>query len=100
MVDMYGRWTEEKDYSVYPKEKWCDMDYVAAWIRSTEYKPETSMEHLIDMILWGYVSQLADDNTEFYTDITESENENMVSIIDLSCFVNDSGGLKEFDYWC
>lgn len=98
MVDMYGRWTEEKNYNIYPKEKWCDMDYIAVWIRSEEYKPKTSLEHLIDMILWGYTSQLADDNTEFYTDITKSENGNMISIIDLSCFVEDNGGLKEFDY--
>lgn len=100
MVDMYRRWMEEKDYNAYPKEKWCDMDYVAAWIRSIGYKPETSMEHLIDMILWRYVSQLADDNTKFYTDITESENGNMVSIIDLSCFVEENGGLEDFDYRC
>ena len=33
MVDTYGRWTEEKDYNTYPKEKWCDYDYMAAWIR-------------------------------------------------------------------
>ena len=33
MVDWFGRWTEEKDYSQYPKEKWCDYDYMAAWIR-------------------------------------------------------------------
>ena len=28
MVNTYGRWTEEKDYSTYPKEKWCDYDYM------------------------------------------------------------------------
>ena len=33
MVDAYGRWIEEKDYSTYLKEKWCDYDYMAAWIR-------------------------------------------------------------------
>lgn len=33
MVDWFGRWTEEKDYSQYPKEKWCDYDYMAVWIR-------------------------------------------------------------------
>ena len=47
MVDTYGRWTEEKDYSTYPKEKWCDYDYMAAWIREEGYTPETSMENLI-----------------------------------------------------
>lgn len=33
MVDQWtGKWTEEKDYSVYPKEKWCDYDYMATRI--------------------------------------------------------------------
>ena len=100
MVDMYGKWIEEKDYSTYPKEKWCDMDYVAVWIRSVGYKPKTSMEHLIDMIIWGYDSYLEDDNKKFYTDITESENGNMISIKDISCFVEEQGGLEEFDYEC
>ena len=43
MVDNLGRWTEEKDYNTYPKEKCCDMDYMAAWIRTKGYKPKTSM---------------------------------------------------------
>lgn len=30
MIDNYGRWTPEEDYSTYPREKWCDMDRVAA----------------------------------------------------------------------
>ena len=33
MVDTYGRWTEEKDYSTYPEEKMCDYDKMAVWIR-------------------------------------------------------------------
>lgn len=33
MVDAYGIWHEEKDYSNYPKEKWCDMDYMAVYIK-------------------------------------------------------------------
>lgn len=32
MVDTYGRWHEEEDYSTYPEEKWCDYDTMAAWI--------------------------------------------------------------------
>lgn len=38
MVDQWtGEWTEEKDYSKYPKEKWCDCDYIAAWNREQNY---------------------------------------------------------------
>ena len=45
MVDQWtGKWTEEKDYSTYPKEKWCDYDCMAAWIREQKYEPKTSME--------------------------------------------------------
>ena len=100
MVDWYGRWHEESDYSVYPKEKWCDMDYMADWIRSIGYEPKTSMENLIDMILAHYDLELEDYDRKFYTDITESENDLMVSIEDVSCYVYDNGGLSEFDYYC
>lgn len=55
MVDTYGRWTEEKDYSTYPKEKWCDYDYMAAWIRKQGYEPKTDMENLITMIFSYYL---------------------------------------------
>lgn len=102
MVDMYGKWTEEKDYSVYPKEKWCDMDYVAAWIRSVGYEPKTSMENLINMILAHY------DNDEFYEDrmyyAVEDNREYpdnlMVFMPDIEAYVEDNGGLEEFDYEC
>ena len=47
MVNQWtGEWTEEKDYSTYPKEKWCDYDYMAAWTREKQYAPNTSMENL------------------------------------------------------
>lgn len=57
MVDTYGRWTEEKDYSTYPKEKLCDYDYMAIWIREQGYKPKTDMENLISNIFCFYVLQ-------------------------------------------
>ena len=100
MVDTYGRWIEEKDYSIYPKEKWCDMDYMANWIRSIGYEPKTSMENLITMVLLHYDGCLDDEDKDFYTDITVSENEHNVSIADVSCFVEENGGLEEFDYEC
>lgn len=41
MVNQWrGEWTEEKDYSKYPKEKWCDYDYMVAWIRGQKYEPK------------------------------------------------------------
>lgn len=101
MVDYYGRWTAEADYSTYPKAKWCDMDYVAAWIKSVGYKPKTSMENLVEMIFAHYDIELEDTNRDYFTDIEESENGLMVSIIDISEYVEASGGgLREFDYEC
>lgn len=100
MVDEYGRWIEESDYNTYPKAKWCDMDYVAAWIRSTGYQPKTSMKNLIEMIFTPYDIELEDTDRNFFTDIEESENGLMISIVDISEYVESSGGLREFDYEC
>ena len=98
MVDCYGRWTVEKNYDVYPKEKWCDYDYIAAWIKGAGYMPKTTIENLVKMIIAYYYGYLEDNNVEFYTDIKGSKNGYMVSVIDVSCFVEENGGLKEFDY--
>lgn len=95
-----NKWIMEDDYTVYPKEKWCDMDYMAMWIRGLGYKPTTSMENLIDMVFAHYYGYLEDNKLNFYTDIKWSENGLMVSINDVSCFVEDNGGLREFDYYC
>ena len=100
MVDYYGNWTAEESYKTYPKEKWCDCDYVAAWIEKLEYKPNTTIENLTEMILTYYKGYLFDNDVEFYTDIKESENGLMVSIEDISCFIEENGGLREFDYYC
>lgn len=85
MVDDYGRWTEEKDYSIYPKEKWCDYDYMAVWIRSVGYEPKTSIENVITMIFSHYDSFLYDYDEAF-------------SIAGCIQFVEESGGIDEFDY--
>ena len=51
MVNQWtGEWTEEKDYSTYPKEKWCDYDYMVVQSREQKYEPKTSMENLITII--------------------------------------------------
>lgn len=67
MVDTYGRWTEEKDYSVYPKEKWCDYDYMTIWIREQGYTPETSMENLITMIFSYYEEEIGNHVSDYDT---------------------------------
>jgi hypothetical protein len=85
MVDFFGRWHEEKDYSTYPQEKWCAYDHMAAWIRGKGYEPQTSMENLIDMIFLHYDGECEEQEKEF-------------SIEDCMEFVKASGGIKIFDY--
>lgn len=95
MVDTYGRWTEEKDYSTYPKEKWCDYDYMATWIREQGYKPKTDMENLITMILLHYECEIEDGESDYDT---ENGNFDGTYAEAAQAFVMDSGGLVEFDY--
>lgn len=89
MVDMFGRWTEEKDYSTYPKEKWCMYDYMADAIRKSGYEVKTTMENLITMIFLH-----AESDVENGTEI------DMEDSYDIMEWVNESGGLQEFDYEC
>ena len=101
MVDYYGKWKAEKNCDLFPKNKWCDLDYVASWIYDLGYTPKTTIENLVEMILLHYDGCLYDNDIYFYgTDIEESENGVMISIEDVSCFVEENGGLKEFDYYC
>ena len=95
MVDTYGRWIEEQDYSTYPKEKWCDYDHMVAWIREQEYEPKTSMENLISMIFAYYEGEIGSHASEF--DIVSG---NFVGTYTEACqaFVEASGGISEFDY--
>ena len=69
MIDVYGKWTAEKDYGYYPEKKWCNLDYVAAWIKSLGYEPKTTIENLAEMIVVSYDSYLTDNEVEFYSDI-------------------------------
>ena len=94
MVDTYGRWTEEKDYSTYPKEKWCDYDYMAAWIREQGYEPKTNMENLITMILLHYECEIEDGKSDYDT---ENGNFDGTYIEAVQTYVQDNG-LVEFDY--
>lgn len=95
MVDTYGRWMEEKDYSTYLKEKWCDYDHMAAWIRGRGYEPKISMEHLISMIFTHYEGEIGSHVSEFDT---ESGNFDGTYTEACQAYVEASGGIKEFDY--
>lgn len=88
MVDWYGRWYEEEDYANYPKEKWCDYDHMAVWIRETGYQIKTTMENLITIIFLHFDSEI-EDNNDYGMEF---------SIEGCKQYVENSGGLKEFDY--
>lgn len=99
MVDTYGRWTEEKDYSTYPKEQWCDYDYVAAWIRSAGYEIKTTMENLVTMIFLHYDGALEETETGYYEVPYECcTGDYSPNMEDIKTYVEANGGLKEFDY--
>lgn len=90
MVNTWGQWTEEKDYSAYPKEKWCDLDYVANYIREQNYQPKIDMEELSERII---------NDFEEDEDYEPHYGENfMIYMPNLMAFVKDSGGVEEFDY--
>lgn len=95
MVDTWGRWAEEKDYSTYPKEKLCDYDCMAIWIREQGYEPETSMENLISNIFYFYEIEIGDHVSEYDT---ENGNFDGTYTEAVQAFVMASGGLVEFDY--
>lgn len=98
MVDTWGNWTEEKDYNVYPKEKWCDYDYMAVFIREQGYEPKTTMENLISMIFLHFDNP---DNFGEYDEETGFGGYGEEFTIEMCKeYVMASGGFYEFDYYC
>ena len=90
MVNTWGQWTEEKDYSTYPKDKWCDLDYVANYIREQNYQPKIDIEELSEYIIYNFCED--EQYAPHYGD------DLMIYMPNLIAFVEDSGGVKEFDY--
>ena len=85
MVDTYGRWTYEP-YT--PSNKKCWLDRIADWITSTGYKVETTIENIAIMITSHWKLEMEDREEQ------EDTIENCIE------YVNNSGGIGEFDYWC
>ena len=92
-----GEWMEENDYSSYPKEKWCLMDYMADLIRNKlHYVPrEITMEQLILRILTAYQDENA--KAKAYSDLLISvwRAETNEAI---QTFITETNELEEFDY--
>ena len=94
MVDTWGNWMEEKDYSTYPKEKWCDYDYMAAWIREQGYEPKTDMENLITMILLYYECEIEDGESDYDTENGKFDGTYIEAV---QTYVQDNG-ISNFDF--
>ena len=95
MADQWtGEWTEEKDYSTYSKEKWCDYDYMSVWIREQKYEPKTSMENLITNIFLHYDCETEEESSSYNT---ENGNFEGTYVEAVQTYVTDTG-LSEFDY--
>lgn len=93
MIDNCGKWIEEKDYSKYPIEKWCDYDYMAEYLHRIKYKTVTTMGHVIDMIL-DYIDEL--DNYDDFYNLGKNE-----FMINPEMVIEEIGGIeaiKEYDY--
>ena len=97
MINNLGQWEESKDYSTYPKEKWCDYDYMAVWIRKQGYEPKIPIDDLIANIFTFYEEEIG-----YHVSVYDTENGNFDGTYTeaAQAFVEASGGLKEFDYEC
>ena len=97
MIDTCGIWIEEKDYSTYPEEKWCDYDYMAAWIKKQGYEPKTSMENLITIIFLHYAAEIEDSASDYDT---RNGNFDGTYIEAIQAYVSENHRLEDFDYKC
>lgn len=96
--EITGVWTAEEDYSKYPKQKWCDLDYVANWIRQKKYVPETSIENVSYTILAHYELEEFPNGYFEIKDNRKYPSNLMINILDIEAYVEASGGIEEFDY--
>lgn len=90
-----GEWTEESDYSSYPKEKWCLMDYMADLIRNKlHYVPrEITMEQLILRILAAYQDKDEKAYSDLLISVWRAETNEAIQT-----FITETNALEEFDY--
>lgn len=95
------KWREKKDYSNIPKNKWCDLDYMAVWIREQGYTPETSMENLGRNIINCYKAdkKVVEDGYFVIEDMREHPRRLMVFVPDIAEYVKANNGISAFDVW-
>ncbi len=87
MVDTYGRWIYERNT---PEIKKCDLDRVADIILDKGYKPLTGIENLTIMLVLYFENMLNESEMEW------PDGDHLEEL--LTEFIEESGGLIEFDY--
>ena len=75
-----------------PKSKWGDLDRIAHWVEEQGYKPKTSIENLVIMLASHFLGDCVDRGKDWPC--------SDVLIDDIALFVEQSGTLREFDYYC
>ena len=98
MIDQYGMWKWNPNT---PEEKWCDYDYVAEYIVISHYQPSTSIENIVHNIICYYDGYRIENNVDYYCiekDPRPYPQCLMINMADVSWFVRDNGGIKEFDF--
>jgi hypothetical protein len=90
MVNNMGQWFPEPDYAVYPKENWCDMDYVMDLMRRVGYEPKHDVEQLVQYVIDNFT------NNPYFTPKYNRDN-HMINTGMLNKYVEMCGGFKEFD---
>lgn len=78
-----------------------DFDYVAKMILEDRYKVKTDIENLCTKMILMYEGYLEDNNlTHYAIEDNRTYPQNLIiNIDDLRVFINESGGLNEFDYY-
>lgn len=95
MVDYYGNWTYEPDT---PEEKKCDCDIIADWIVESGYKPETTIENVVCVIILYF--DCADNFGEYDPNTGCGGYGDGFTLDGCKEYVRDSGGFSAFDYEC
>ena len=103
-VNNYGQWIPEEDYSIYPEEKWCDMDYVAAWIKEEGYDVKGNFERFIRYLILNYEEaayRINDNGTQSTYYMIEDPryfpDSLMIYMPDFIAYVYDNGGLEKME---
>ena len=95
MVNIYGQWVYVPNT---PENKKCDCDRIADWILEQGYTPKTTIENLVEMIIAYF--DCSDNYGEYDSETGCGGYGEDFTIESCKQYVEDSGGIQEFDYYC